>query len=281
MCYNNIVMKISEINNNLVLTNVKDFNLENIFDCGQCFRWNKQEDGAYIGVANSRALKISQENDIVTLYETSIEDFNNIWFKYFDFATNYQEIKQILSSDLVLKSATEFGDGIRILNQELWECVVSFIISASNNIPRIKKIVSALCELCGEKVDGCNMKAFPTAQAVYSLGIDGLAPIKSGFRAKYIISAAESVVNGETDFDSLRKSDYETAKKQLMKIKGVGPKVADCALLFGLGFTEAFPVDVWIKRVVSKYYGESFTPEYFGKYAGIAQQFLFYNERYV
>ena len=125
------------------------------------------------------------------------------------------------------------------------------------------------------------MKAFPSAEAVYALGVDGLAPIKSGFRAKYIISAAEAVVNGDIDFDSLKASDYETAKKMLMKIKGVGPKVADCVLLFGLGFTEAFPVDVWIKRVVSKYYGEDFTPAYFGKYAGIAQQFLFYNERYV
>ncbi len=282
-------MKISEINNNLVLTNVKDFNLRNIFDCGQCFRWNKQNDGAYIGVANSRALKISQENDTVILYDTSIEDFNNIWFKYFDFATNYQEIKQILSSDLVLKSATEFGNGIRILNQELWECVVSFIISASNNIPRIKKIINTLCQLCGEKINymGETYYAFPTPEKIYSLGISGLAPIKAGFRDKYIISAAEFFMNdfNESYFKSL---DYKTAKKELMKINGIGNKVADCILLFALSKRNSFPVDVWIKRVIEHFYFEKeqtieiiqgFSKDKFGELGGYAQQYLFYYAR--
>lgn len=282
-------MKISEINNNLVLTNIKDFNIDNIFDCGQCFRWNKQNDGAYIGVANSRALKISQENDTVTLYDTSIEDFNNIWFKYFDFKTNYQEIKQILSNDLVLKSAVEFGNGIRILNQELWECVVSFIISASNNIPRIKKIINTLCELYGDRINymGETYYSFPTPEKIYSLGISGIAPIKAGFRDKYIISAAEFFINdfNEAYFESL---DYNSAKKELMKISGIGNKVADCILLFALSKRNSFPVDVWIKRVIEHFYFEEeqtieiiqkFSQEKFGELGGYAQQYLFYYAR--
>lgn len=282
-------MKISEINNNLVLTNVKDFNLKNIFDCGQCFRWNEQNDGAYIGVANSRALKISQENDTVTFYDTSIEDFNNIWFNYFDFNTDYQEIKQVLSSDLILKSATEFGNGIRILNQELWECVVSFIISASNNIPRIKKIINTLCELYGEKISymGKTYYAFPTPEKIYSLGISGLAPIKAGFRDKYIISAAEFFMKdfNESYFHTL---DYKSAKKELMKISGIGNKVADCILLFSLSKRNSFPVDVWIKRVIEHFYFEEeqtieniqkFSKEKFGELGGYAQQYLFYYAR--
>ncbi|MBE6648225.1 MAG: DNA-3-methyladenine glycosylase 2 family protein [Ruminococcaceae bacterium] len=258
------------------------FDVERTLDCGQCFRFDKDENNVFHGVAFGKYLRFeSLENGDIFIPNMSENEFKDKFISFFAFDMNYEEIISSLVFDKTVKDSLSRSIGIRVLNQEPWEALCSFIISQNNNIPRIKKIVSALCELCGEKVDGCNMKAFPTAQAVYSLGVDGLAPIKSGFRAKYIISAAESVVNGETDFDSLRKSDYETAKKQLMKIKGVGPKVADCALLFGLGFTEAFPVDVWIKRVVSKYYGEGFTPEYFGKYAGIAQQFLFYNERYV
>ncbi|MBR3791101.1 MAG: DNA-3-methyladenine glycosylase 2 family protein [Clostridia bacterium] len=282
-------MRISEINNNLVLTNIKDFNLDNIFDCGQCFRWNKQNDGAYIGVANSHALKISQKNDTVTLYDTSIEDFNNIWFNYFDFKTNYQEIKEILSNDSVLKSATEFGDGIRILNQDLWECVVSFIISASNNIPRIKKIINTLCELCGDEINymGETYYSFPTPEKIHSLGISGIEPIKAGFRDKYIISAAEFFMNDFNDayFELL---DYKSAKKELMRINGIGNKVADCILLFALSKRNSFPVDVWIKRVVEHFYFEEeqtieiiqkFSQEKFGKLGGYAQQYLFYYAR--
>ena len=282
-------MKISEINNNLVLTNIKDFNLDNIFDCGQCFRWNKQDDGAYIGVANSRALKISQEDDTVTFYDTSIEDFNNIWFNYFDFKTNYQEIKKTLSNDSVLKAATDFGNGIRILNQDLWECVISFIISASNNIPRIKKIINTLCELCGDEINymGEIHYSFPTPEKIYSLGISGIAPIKAGFRDKYIISAAEFFLNDFNDayFKSL---DYNSAKKELMKISGIGNKVADCILLFALSKRNSFPVDVWIKRVVEHFYFkeeqtieiiQKFSQEKFGELGGYAQQYLFYYAR--
>ena len=282
-------MKISEFNNNLVLTNVKDFNLDNIFDCGQCFRWNKSEDGSYIGVAFSRALKIAQDDDKITLFDTSRKDFDDIWFKYFDFNTNYSEIKTELSKDSVLKEATKYGSGIRILNQELWECVVSFIISASNNIPRIKKIIDTLCTLYGDEIPylGNTYYSFPTAEKIYSLGLDALAPIKAGFRDKYIISAAKFFCEdfNSSYFDEL---DYINAKKELMKINGIGNKVADCILLFSLAKRNSFPVDVWIKRVVEHFYFsekqsieniQTFSAEKFGDLGGYAQQYLFYYAR--
>ncbi len=289
MCYNYIVMKISEYNNNIVLTNVSDFNLENIFDCGQCFRWERQNDGSYIGVAFSRALKITQNADTVILHNTTRDDFDKIWFNYFDFNTNYDKIKQTLSDDSVLKSATEFGSGIRILNQELWECVVSFIISASNNIPRIKKIINTLCELYGDKIDymGKTYYSFPPPQKILLAGIDGLAQIKAGYRDKYIFSAAEFFNNEFTTsyFDGL---DYDRSKKELLKINGIGNKVADCILLFSLSKRNSFPVDVWVKRVMEYFYFDEeqkiediqrFSKEKFGELGGYAQQYLFYYAR--
>lgn len=289
MCYNYIVMKISECNNDLVLTNVGDFNLKNIFDCGQCFRWDRQDDGGYIGVAFSRALKITQENDTVILHNTSRDDFDKIWFNYFDFNTNYDKIKKTLSCDSVLKSATEFGNGIRILNQDLWECVVSFIISASNNIPRIKKIINTLCELYGDRIDymGKTYYSFPTPQKILSVGVDGLAQIKAGYRDKYIISAAQ-FFNSEFNTSYFEGLDYDQSKKELLKISGIGNKVADCILLFSLSKRNSFPVDVWVKRVMEYFYFDEeqaiediqrFSKEKFGELGGYAQQYLFYYAR--
>lgn len=289
VCYNNFVMKISECNNNLVLTNVNDFNLDNIFECGQCFRWNKIQDGGYIGVANNRALKIIQDGDTVTFFNTTRKDFDDIWFNYFDFNTDYSKIKAKLSNDLVLKEATEYGSGIRILNQDLWECVVSFIISASNNIPRIKKIINKLCELYGDEISymGGTYHSFPTPQKIYSLGLDALSPIKAGYRDKYIFSAAEFFCK-QSDFSYLNNLDYNLAKKELMKINGIGNKVADCILLFSLAKRNSFPVDVWIKRVIEHFYFDekqsveniqSFSTQKFGDLGGYAQQYLFYYAR--
>lgn len=258
------------------------FNVERTLDCGQCFRFDKKEDGSFHGVAFGKYLHIiTLENGDIFIPSMTKKEFEERFISYFALDMDYNSIISSFDFDKTVKDALERSQGIRVMNQDPWETLCSFIISQNNNIPRIKKIVSSLCQLFGDEIEGCEMKSFPSAEKVYSLGVDGLAPIKSGFRAKYIISAAKSVVEGDIDFDSIRKTDYLSAKKQLMKIKGVGPKVADCVLLFSLGFTEAFPIDVWIKKVVSKYYGENFTPEYFGKYAGIAQQFLFYNERYI
>jgi N-glycosylase/DNA lyase len=267
-------------NNGVTIKADNYFDIERTLDCGQCFRFDKDEKGIFHGVAFGKYLRFEKsENGDVFIPNMSKTEFETRFMSFLALDVDYSEIVNQISFDETLKNSINDSLGIHIMNQEPWETLCSFIISQNNNIPRIKKIVSSLCNLCGETIEGCDMRAFASAEAVYSLGIDGLAPIKSGFRSKYIYSAAEAVVSGKINFDDIRKMDYPTAKKQLMTIKGVGPKVADCVLLFGLGFTEAFPIDVWIKRVISKYYGDGFTPDYFGKYAGIAQQFLFYSER--
>ena len=264
LCYNKSVMNIIESNNNLVLTNVNDFKLDNIFDCGQCFRWNKESDGGYVGVVGSRALKIIQNDNVVTLFDTTRTDFNDFWFNYFDFNTDYGKIKLTLSKDPILKDATEFGNGIRILNQDLWECVVSFIISQSNNIPRIKKIINSLCELYGDEISymGNTYYSFPTPEKNNSLGIEKLSNIKAGFRDKYIISAAQFFCDNFNN-EYFKDLDYQEAKKELMKIKGIGNKVDDCILLFSLAKRNSFPVDVWVKRVMEKLYFKKNVSRYY------------------
>ena len=282
-------MNIEIKNKNLIISDIKDFNLDHIFECGQCFRWNKEPDGSYIGVAMGKALKISQTASSVTLYDTSKEDFENIWYNYFDMNNDYGIIKSTLSSDKILKEAISYGGGIRILNQDLWECVVSFIISASNNIPRIKKIINSLCELYGDKIEylGNTYYTFPSSEKIYSLNLDDLAPIKAGFRDKYILSAAKFFHEGMC-MDTFKNLTYYDAKKELMKIKGIGNKVADCILLFGLSKRNSFPIDVWIKRVVEYCYFtspqsireiEKFSLEKFGSLGGYAQQYLFFYAR--
>ena len=283
-------MEISCKNGNVLLTDTDSFELSHIFDCGQCFRWNRNPDGSFSGVAMDRALKISKHDGKVIFHNTSIDDFNNIWREYFDFKTSYSEIKKELSSDKILKEAIGYGDGIRILKQDLWECVVSFIISASNNIPRIKKIVENLCCNFGEKISymGEIFYTFPTPEKINSLTLEDLSVIKAGFRDKYILDAAEKFVSGEISYEMFENMSAEDAKKMLMTIKGVGNKVADCIVLFGLSKCESFPVDVWIKRIMEYCYfdGEesiekisAFAKEKFGVLGGYAQQYLFFYAR--
>lgn len=283
-------MKIVCRKGDLILTGLDSFNLSHIFECGQCFRWNALEDGSFLGVAKNRVLKVSQTGSEIVFHDTSPEDFNNIWREYFDLNTNYSEIKDKLAEDKVLREAVTYGGGIRILKQDLWECVISFIISASNNIPRIKKIVEALCFYFGEKIDymGEEFYSFPTPEKIKSLTLEDLSVIKAGFRDKYILDAAEKFASGEISYDKLACLSAEEAKKILMTIKGVGNKVADCIVLFGLSKCESFPVDVWIKRIVEYYYlnrEESvekiseFAAEKFGVLGGYAQQYLFFYAR--
>lgn len=284
-------MKIICKDNNIILNNVKDFNLSHIFECGQAFRWNLQDDGSYIGVFKGHALRIRQDDKTVTLYNTSLEDFQNIWYDYFDFSTDYSKIKEKLESDPILKTAIPYGYGIRILKQELWETVVSFIISASNNIPRIKKIVESLCENFGEKFEyeGESFYSFPDYHTISKLSIDELSPIRAGFRDKYIKAAAEKFASGEISKEAFDNLDTKEAKKLLMSIYGIGSKVSDCILFFGLSRTDSFPVDVWVKRIMQKLYLddketnnsdiEKFAIRRFGEYAGFAQQYLFFYAR--
>lgn len=258
------------------------------FDCGQCFRFekvnNSRHESEWQGAAYGRQVSFAKDGDKLYVYNSTEEEFAHIWRRYLDLDTDYFAIdKDILSrsdSD-ALKTAVSYGHGIRILRQEPWEALCSFIISQNNNIPRIKKIIKALCEKSGERIDGTDEFSFPSAEAVKNLGADGLFELKTGFRAKYIYDAASRVSAGDVDLLNVFNMPTSAASETLCKIKGVGPKVAACALLFGFGKYDAFPVDVWIKKAIEKYFPGEFDPKKLGPYAGVAQQYLFYYERYL
>lgn len=283
-------MDIKTHGNDLIVTGLRDFNLNHIFDCGQCFRFNKLDDTTYFGVAKGRALRIAQAGDKVTLYSTTKDDFKNVWFDYFDLGRNYGEIKSRLSADSVMREAISYGDGIRILNQDLWEAVISFIISASNNIPRIKGIIERFCAAFGEEIEymGNIYYSFPDIIRTASLSREDLSVIRAGYRDKYIMDAAEKFKNGILSVEYIKSLSTSEAKKALMSINGVGNKVSDCILLFGLSRVDSFPVDVWIKRIMEYCYfdGEQtidtisrFASEHFGDIGGFAQQYLFFYAR--
>ena len=237
--------KIISKNNNIYIKGIEEFDLPHTLDCGQAFRWSCDENGLWSGVAGNKFLSLEKLDDgTVVLYNTNEVDFNIFWKNYFDLDRDYSEIVKIFSQNETLKAACEYSYGIRILNQEPFETLCSFIISQNNNISRIKGIIQRLCENFGE--DKGDYFAFPTADKMASLTVDDLAPLRSGFRAKYLIDAATKVANGEVDLYHLRYAPLDTARDELMKIKGVGPKVADCALLFSHHHDRAFPKDVWL-----------------------------------
>ena len=251
-----------------------DIDIAKTLDCGQAFRFS-ESDGVWRGVAMGRALSLTQEGNKITLFDVNEEEFNSLWRGYFDLDRDYEMIKSSVSSNEILKKATDFSDGIHILRQEPWEAVCSFIISANNNIPRIKGIISRLCENFGFKIaDG--LFTFPSAERIAALTLDDLAVIKSGFRAKYILDAAQKFSSNQIDVEALYTLPIDEARNTLMTIKGIGPKVADCALLFGWGRVECFPVDVWIRRAMNHFFGENGLPSEAVEYAGIVQQYLFY-----
>ena len=283
-------MKIQSVGNSVYVKGVTSLNLDQTLDCGQAFRWEKQTDGSYTGVAMGRVINACMQDDVLVLHNCSEADFYAVWKRYFDLDRSYELIKQTLSADPVLSNAIKYGEGIRLLNQDAWECIVSFIISASNNIPRIKKIINLLCQHFGSKLEynGKVYHAFPSAQDIAKLSLNDLSVIRAGFRDKYILEAAKSVSSGETDINLLKTLDASEAKKRLMRIHGVGDKVASCVLLFGLGKHECFPIDVWIKRITEHLYFEGeqsvqtiagFAQDRFGDLGGYAQQYLFYYAR--
>lgn len=260
-------------NNNVYITNYGGFDLPHTLDCGQAFRWEEAENGIWHGVAFDKYLELEKLADgTVVLYNTSKEDFEGVWRDYFDLDRDYGKIITAISEDETLKRASEYAHGIRVLNQEPWETLCSFIISQNNNIKRIKGIISRLCENFGENKGG--FYTFPTAEKIAGLTLEDLSVLRSGFRAKYILDAANKVASGEVALEELKKVPTDNARDELMKITGVGPKVADCVLLFGLEHADAFPKDVWIKRAMQVLFdGE--LPECAKPYAGIAQQYIF------
>ena len=248
-----------------------DFDLDETLDCGQAFRWKKVDSDfycTYTGSFLNDSLRISQlDKENFIFHDTSEEDFLGKWSDYFDFDTDYSALKTTFSQDETLSAACKFAGGIRLLRQDSWECLISFIISQNNNIPRIKGIIDRLCEHYGGK--------FPTPEQLAQETPDTLSYLRSGFRSKYICDAATRVASGETDLSAVAAMPIEDARTELKKIVGVGPKVAECVLLFGMHRVEAFPIDVWIKRVLAQYYPEGF-PEFAKDNAGIAQQYLFH-----
>lgn len=280
-------MRIIEQDGNVILSGAADFEAEHIFECGQCFRWNRT-DGGWFGVAFGRALFVSQNGDTVVLHGITYEEYERVWKAYFDLSRDYGKIKAELCKDPVLKKAAAFGGGIRILAQEPFETLISYIISASNNIPRIKGIIERLCENFGEKREYMSRVyyTFPAAERLAALSAEEISVIRAGFREKYILAAARGVCSGEIDLGAIGALPYAGAKAELMKISGVGSKVSDCVLLFGMKKTSGFPVDVWIKRITEYCYFDNkeqtrekiaaFAEEKFGELGGFAQQYLFY-----
>ena len=260
----------------LTISNVTDLDLAQTLDCGQSFRWTQQPDGSFSGVAFGRNVNVSLNGGDLIIHNASKED-EALWREYFDLDLDYGAVRrQISELHPVLKEASRYAPGIRILRQEPYEALCTFIISQNNNIKRIKGIVCRLCEHFGEPIDGGF--AFPTAEKMASLTPEDLAPLRAGFRARYLVDAAQKVASGEVVLENCRSLPYEDAQKELMKITGVGVKVADCTLLFGLHRIEAFPVDVWMKRALEVLF-PGMSPSDFGEYAGIAQQYIFHYSR--
>lgn len=270
-------MNCVEFENGVRVEGVYDLDLAQTLDCGQSFRWTEHEDGSFSGIAFGKFVTVRLENNILYIENTDKKNFEKIWYDYFDLSLDYGKIRDEISMlHPVLCEAAKYAPGIRILRQEPYEALCTFIISQNNNIKRIKGIVQRLCEYFGEKIEGGY--AFPTAEKMAQLTPDDLAPLRAGFRNRYLIDASQKVASGAVDLEKCRYCDYDEARAELMKITGVGVKVADCTLLFGLHRIEAFPVDVWMKRAMEKLFPDM-KPEDFGEYAGIAQQYIFHYSR--
>lgn len=270
------------------IENNADLQLAHIFECGQCFRWKKQNDESYIGILKNGIIKIKEEKNHIII-KTNIKNKEEI-LEYFDLNRDYGKIKkQISKNDKAMKQAIDYGYGIRILNQDPWEMLISFIISSANNIPRISKTIESISKAYGKKIkfEDEEYYLFPTPNELAKASVQDLRKLNLGFRDKYVYLASQAVAKGEIDLDKISKLTYKEAKKELTKISGVGAKVADCILLFSMKKAEAFPVDTWIKKVMNELYVESenikqisdFANKRFGAYAGIAQQYLFYWRR--
>ena len=278
------------------IKNIDSFKLKDIFECGQCFRWNIEENGSYTGVVQNNVINVYQNGNDVVFTGMCEDDIQDICNNYFDLKTDYKFIKQQLSKiDNDLKKSIQFGSGIRILNQDLWECIISFIISANNNIPRIKKIIENLSLHYGNKILWNNKEyyTFPTPEQLSKASVQDLRNLGLGIRDKRVYDTTRDILNKKVDLQELEKmKDVVRIKEQLLTLNGVGEKVADCIMLFSLKKFEVFPIDVWVRRVmndlyiknpdetkVSKKEIQTLAKNKYKNLAGIAQQYLFYWKR--
>ena len=279
-----------------IIDNQESFELKDIFECGQCFRWNENEDGSYTGVINKGVLNVKKQGKKIIFTGVLDGDIEEIVKFYFDLDKNYEEIKRELSNiDKYLKTSVEYGKGIRILNQDLWETIISFIISANNNIPRIKGIIEKLSKKYGTKIEwnGKKYYTFPTPKQLEKATVEDLRALGTGFRDIRIYETTRKVLNCEFDLEQAHKKDTLTARDELLTLSGVGPKVADCILLFStLKRFDVFPIDVWVRRVMNELYIKNedenkvskkeimkLAEQKFGSIQGLAQQYLFYWKR--
>ena len=278
------------------LADVNSFNLKHIFECGQCFRWNKQEDESYIGVFGNNVIQVKQERNKITFNGICDGNIEDICREYFSLDKNYEEIKEKLSKvDNNMKESIKFGEGIRIIKQDLWETLISFIISANNNIPRIKLIIDRLSEKYGNPITykGKIYYTFPTPESLSKASVEDLRKLGLGFRDKRIYETTKIVNQNKQLLQELKQeSNVDVLREKLLKFPGVGPKVADCIMLFSLNKLEVFPIDVWVRRVMNELYIKNtdeakikkeelqeLAKKKYGNLAGIAQQYLFYWRR--
>lgn len=266
-------MEIKYTGSDIVIYDTKCLDLALTLDCGQAFRWREQNDGSWSGVVKGVFLNIKKENDTLILKNTTKENFENIWKHYFALDMDYEKICKTLKQDELLSPTVDEYYGIRILNQDSWEALCSFVISQQNNIKRIKGIIERLCEKYGDEVEQ-GFYSFPSAEKLSHLTVEDFEKLGTGYRAKYLERLSKDVASGKIDLEKIKSLPLEQARKELLSIYGVGIKVANCALLFGFEFYEAFPIDVWMKRVM-EYYPNGL-PECFKGIEGIAQQYLFH-----
>lgn len=277
---------------NIIVDEVTDFDLGQTLECGQCFRYEKIMENEYILVAKNTLLRVKQEENRVIFYDTTKEQYETIWKNYFDLDRDYKNIKNwLLSKDDSLKEAIDSKYGVRILNQDFFEMLITFIISQNKQIPHIMQIVTMISIQYGVRlgeIDGKSYYSFPTPEALSKVSEEEFRSLKAGFRAPYLVDACQKIYNGDIREEELHLLDNEGVLRRLMTIKGVGEKIAHCVMLFGLSRRDAFPVDVWIKRIMEHIYYkkvtkkeviQQFAKEHFGEYGGYAQQYLFYYAR--
>ncbi|MBR5427589.1 MAG: DNA-3-methyladenine glycosylase 2 family protein [Clostridia bacterium] len=265
-------MKIEKNKNSFILSDFGEINLSLTLDCGQAFRWRLQPDLFWRGVAFGREVEVAESPDGLILRGATQEDIERIWIDYFDLRRDYDGIVKTLSRDDVFRGAYEKYGCVRILNQEPWEALCTFILSSCNNIPRIRSLAERLCEHFGDKTE--TSRTFPSAEKIASLPPGSLDILRAGYRASFIEDAAAVVASGEVSLEKIRELPLPDAEYELMKIRGVGKKVADCALLFGMGRIDCFPVDRHIRRITGELYPEGL-PACFDGFGGLAQQYLF------
>jgi len=277
-------------NNYVIIKDIEDFDLSSTFDNGQCFRWNKTENDSYIGVAMNKTVEVYRDRCNLIIKNTDKKDFNDIWYRYFTLDVDYSKIKKVLSNDPFIKKSIEYSPGLRLLRQDFYETLISFILSSNNNIQRIKKIINNICMAAGNVItyENKNYYSFPDLQNLQKFTVEDFNDFGAGYRSKYLVNTIKSLCCEKPDLNMLENGSLQSARKSLQEYAGIGLKVADCILLYsGLRY-DVFPADVWIRKIVCSYTNLKDCPEkiveyaaqVYGDYAGFAQQYLFHYARF-